>query len=154
MFVQLIRSLTFQLRRQSKYETEDEETEEERGLKWDQAISTGTLKGKNHSQWLNPLGADVLLRGEWKGKACGGSLNHLTWINNPQIFLCVNQESTINISLFQPKSDKKLSISFYVFRTQSPLCSYFCNCVSLIKVGDWLEVTTSQILFAKLTFLL
>eukprot|EP01127_Copromyxa_protea_P012816 TRINITY_DN3368_c0_g1_i1.p1 TRINITY_DN3368_c0_g1~~TRINITY_DN3368_c0_g1_i1.p1 ORF type:complete len:647 (+),score=146.86 TRINITY_DN3368_c0_g1_i1:631-2571(+) len=102
-----------ELRRQlAKYESyvEEEDNEEAKALSWTKPITTDAVKG-----------TEISLKGEWKGTTCGGSLNHLTWVNNPQIFLRVTQEATIDFSLFQPVvADKKLSISFYVFKTHSP----------------------------------
>jgi hypothetical protein len=71
-------------------------------------------------------GTDVEVRGEWKGRSCGGCFNHRTWVNNPNIFLTVKKNCTITFSLFQPLTSEsggeKLMhhMSFYVFRTFAP----------------------------------
>eukprot|EP01126_Amoeba_proteus_P047315 TRINITY_DN5392_c0_g2_i3.p1 TRINITY_DN5392_c0_g2~~TRINITY_DN5392_c0_g2_i3.p1 ORF type:complete len:863 (+),score=177.45 TRINITY_DN5392_c0_g2_i3:149-2737(+) len=88
---------------------EEKEQQEEDDIDWNAPILTTPQTGEH-----------IEIRGEWKGRTCGGCLNHVTWIYNPQIFLQVAQNSTVTISLFQPKSDNVLAISFYVFRTHCP----------------------------------
>ena len=72
------------------------------------------------------------MKGEWIGKNCGGCLNHMAWVRNPQIFLDIKKNTSINVTLFQPQSDSQLSISFYVFKTHSPLSMYTYT-ISLIS---------------------
>eukprot|EP01127_Copromyxa_protea_P000334 TRINITY_DN10273_c0_g1_i1.p1 TRINITY_DN10273_c0_g1~~TRINITY_DN10273_c0_g1_i1.p1 ORF type:complete len:869 (+),score=163.90 TRINITY_DN10273_c0_g1_i1:250-2607(+) len=90
------------------------EQEEQSNLKWNEPISFEEKTGKT---------IDVI--SEWKGESAGGSLNHLTWCNNPQIFLHVTKNSSVTLSLFQPKvegtdNEGALSTSFYVFKTHAP----------------------------------
>eukprot|EP01126_Amoeba_proteus_P025319 TRINITY_DN2528_c0_g1_i11.p1 TRINITY_DN2528_c0_g1~~TRINITY_DN2528_c0_g1_i11.p1 ORF type:complete len:542 (-),score=130.01 TRINITY_DN2528_c0_g1_i11:2356-3981(-) len=83
--------------------------EEEQNVKWDTPITTGPVTGMQ-----------VEIKGEWKGKSSGGSLNNITWVNNPQVFLTVEKNSNITFSIFQPKKEdpeEMASISFYIFRT-------------------------------------
>jgi len=84
------------------------EEEEENSVAWNQPIV-----------FTKQSGAELQVRGEWKGASAGGSLNNLTWRNNPQILLYLTKNTLINFTLFQQKSDHQVSMNFYVFRTYS-----------------------------------
>lgn len=120
MFLPLLK-FTSQLRSElAGYQILLEEEQEELNLPWSNPINNSSVSGTFYILQLIAKGTDIQIRGEWKGDSCGGSLNHYSWINNPQIFLRVNQESNIKLILYQPRAETKFAISFYVFKTHSP----------------------------------
>lgn len=53
---------------------------------------------------------------EWTEERSGGCMNHLTWRNNPQVLLHVEQEAEITITLTQkPDNGETEGVGFYVF---------------------------------------
>eukprot|EP01126_Amoeba_proteus_P053690 TRINITY_DN6558_c0_g2_i11.p1 TRINITY_DN6558_c0_g2~~TRINITY_DN6558_c0_g2_i11.p1 ORF type:complete len:728 (+),score=187.37 TRINITY_DN6558_c0_g2_i11:86-2269(+) len=65
-------------------------------------------------------GQNVRVNGEWKGVSAAGSMNHLTWRYNPQIFLWPTRSSTISVTLAQPEVGTMTGIGFYIFESSQP----------------------------------